>query len=559
MTSLPPDPYKALGVSKDAQIAEIRTAYRKLVLKCHPDKVQDPALKAQKADEFQKVQQAYELLNSEKERQRYDDQVRLAELREAMRAKANSSAPRATASYKYTNVNIHTAEPRPSTFKPGSPPTAKSYSYSRSYEESASRSFEERTPPRRESTHSEKSKRESEREKEREKERREKEKDKERRRKEKAERAEKEAKRAEKKSREKTEEKERRRNHEDKKKPYIETYEEEPPREKRRSSRKHEEKRDRSTHRDEIPIDSIPPPPVPSMPHASSYSEQEKMAAAASYIEAAKAKKLYRDFAPPSAPTPPPVTQSGPFSPPGAAAPVEEPEVHRSGKSRRGSSGAKSSYERKTSHEVLNDLDDVAPSPSARHAQRTATAAAVGSPPKLGRQNTAPAEAYSGRAVPPLSRATTYSGEFTSDSRGRNRSRHHAQIPESESEEDYERKHSSRKHRSSKKEPRPSEYVNTTYKISSDGRATMSSSYSRSMEPEHETYTYYTHHGPGGSGVHVVESRPVPGRETSYSRSAGGSYPKFPKVHTSKSYDVDDIAYSHYPATYQDEYTTAYA
>ncbi|KAG7144792.1 DnaJ subfamily C member 16 like protein [Verticillium longisporum] len=93
MTSLQPCPYKVLGVSKDAQLSEIRTAYRKLVLKCHPDKVQDPALKAAKQDEFQRVQQAYELLGSEEERSKYDDQIKLMELQQKRRnVEANTSA-----------------------------------------------------------------------------------------------------------------------------------------------------------------------------------------------------------------------------------------------------------------------------------------------------------------------------------------------------------------------------------------------------------------------------------------------------------------------------------
>ncbi|KAI0383181.1 hypothetical protein F5Y04DRAFT_250807 [Hypomontagnella monticulosa] len=77
-SGLPPDPYEVLGVQRDAQQPEIRAAHRKLVLKCHPDKVKDPALKAQKQIEFQRVQQAYELLSNDQERSKYDDRVRLA-------------------------------------------------------------------------------------------------------------------------------------------------------------------------------------------------------------------------------------------------------------------------------------------------------------------------------------------------------------------------------------------------------------------------------------------------------------------------------------------------
>ena len=60
---LPPDPWKALGVSKDDDLENIRRVYRKLVLTCHPDKFPDEAVKAQKSEEFHKVQQAWELLS----------------------------------------------------------------------------------------------------------------------------------------------------------------------------------------------------------------------------------------------------------------------------------------------------------------------------------------------------------------------------------------------------------------------------------------------------------------------------------------------------------------
>lgn len=75
------DPYQTLGVPKDATLAAIRSAHRKLVLQCHPDKVQDESLRAEKQDEFQRVHQAYETLSDERKRREYDERVRLAELR----------------------------------------------------------------------------------------------------------------------------------------------------------------------------------------------------------------------------------------------------------------------------------------------------------------------------------------------------------------------------------------------------------------------------------------------------------------------------------------------
>lgn len=93
---LPPDPYVALGVSKNADVSAIRTAHRKLALKYHPDRIKDEAQRERGKDEFQKIQQAYELLSDPARRSRYDDRVRLAELRrEAM---MRDPPPTATAS-----------------------------------------------------------------------------------------------------------------------------------------------------------------------------------------------------------------------------------------------------------------------------------------------------------------------------------------------------------------------------------------------------------------------------------------------------------------------------
>lgn len=78
---LPPDPYLALGLTKDATATQVKSTYRKLVLKCHPDKVTDPLLKPNAVDEFHRIQQAYEILSDEDRRKRYDAQVQLADLR----------------------------------------------------------------------------------------------------------------------------------------------------------------------------------------------------------------------------------------------------------------------------------------------------------------------------------------------------------------------------------------------------------------------------------------------------------------------------------------------
>ena len=77
----PVDPYLALGIAKDAELSTIRSAHRKLVLKFHPDRIKDEAERVKGREEFQRVQQAYELLSDPAKRARYDDKVRLAELR----------------------------------------------------------------------------------------------------------------------------------------------------------------------------------------------------------------------------------------------------------------------------------------------------------------------------------------------------------------------------------------------------------------------------------------------------------------------------------------------
>lgn len=98
---LPPNPYKTLSVPKDATLATIRSAHRKLVLLCHPDKVQDESAKKVKAEQFHQVQQAYEILSDDRRRQRYDEKLKLEELRAEMENERGPPFPRRTPEYDY--------------------------------------------------------------------------------------------------------------------------------------------------------------------------------------------------------------------------------------------------------------------------------------------------------------------------------------------------------------------------------------------------------------------------------------------------------------------------
>ena len=69
------DYYAVLGVSKNASSKEIKSAYRKLALKYHPDKV--PEEEKEKAEEiFVRVSEAYAILSDEDKRKVYDKHVK---------------------------------------------------------------------------------------------------------------------------------------------------------------------------------------------------------------------------------------------------------------------------------------------------------------------------------------------------------------------------------------------------------------------------------------------------------------------------------------------------
>ncbi|KAK2052697.1 heat shock protein DnaJ, partial [Colletotrichum caudatum] len=62
--------YRVLGIPQSATLPQIRQAYRKLALKCHPDK-KAPGQTID-AEEFRRVQEAWEVLGDESKRVEYD-------------------------------------------------------------------------------------------------------------------------------------------------------------------------------------------------------------------------------------------------------------------------------------------------------------------------------------------------------------------------------------------------------------------------------------------------------------------------------------------------------
>ncbi|XP_010259397.1 PREDICTED: dnaJ homolog subfamily B member 3 isoform X1 [Nelumbo nucifera] len=65
--------YSVLGIRRDASFSEIRSAYRKLALKWHPDRwTKNPTVAGEAKRRFQQIQEAYSVLSDKGKRSMYD-------------------------------------------------------------------------------------------------------------------------------------------------------------------------------------------------------------------------------------------------------------------------------------------------------------------------------------------------------------------------------------------------------------------------------------------------------------------------------------------------------
>jgi DnaJ-class molecular chaperone len=94
------DYYKILGISKAASQSEIRTAYRKLILKWHPDKNGNKKKASQK---FCEIRKAYETLSDAGKRGAYDLRSQKKKNVDTPDVRVFTSHPRQAGTFTFTS------------------------------------------------------------------------------------------------------------------------------------------------------------------------------------------------------------------------------------------------------------------------------------------------------------------------------------------------------------------------------------------------------------------------------------------------------------------------
>lgn len=90
--------YEILGVAREADEREIRSAYRRLAKQYHPDANADPDA----SERFLKIQEAYEILSNPEKRAEYDVFLATGHARPAYSGDAGSRGYQQTTSRQYT-------------------------------------------------------------------------------------------------------------------------------------------------------------------------------------------------------------------------------------------------------------------------------------------------------------------------------------------------------------------------------------------------------------------------------------------------------------------------
>ncbi|KAK7912138.1 Molecular chaperone DnaJ [Apiospora marii] len=584
MFSLPDDPYARLGVSQDAQIPEIRQAHRKLVLKCHPDKVSDPEQKAIKQEEFQKVQRAYEMLSDSKERQKYDDMVRANEMektnvriRTEQAAYSSRTPPRRESNTETHHYNVRMAEPRgferttssygatsksnPAYASGRTPP--RSYEenvYSSSYDDTrehrssrkaggGASSYEREVPSSRRAEESDKrSRKEADRAWDRQREKAEKDASRRKAEEKERDRREKEKDKDRRKKKEEAQQKERKREGEEKRTRHRSPYREEPePLSPIILEARHKEEKPKSKANTRAKVVDPPAPVREAITEDRHRVKQDaNLEFAAKYLQSSRSKvmpgpvrsKTYHPsldthYAPP-VPTPPPAASA--MAPPPPPMPDNDEPVKRSS-ARRSSETPRSklSSSHRKSSRVVEEEPRAIPGfkkYSSMPTQRHSPPEVPESPPRMHRSQT---DSYSRPMPGPhpgLARAQTWypAPAAEDDYRDSGRSKHHTRY---HSDEDYDEYSEDERYNSRRPTRHHSpEAPKTKFRYTVEGNKTVPVR-PRAESPRrgYKAAPYYSHEASSG--------RPMASYDT-YEQPAA----YFSKVKYAPKYDVDDVAYS---------------